>query len=242
MKTRRLLATLLALFLVLSASTVMAQGRPNTARNALRAGQSALSFGVPAGGNPYVAPSGTTNNSGLGGLTGVLLGAGTSSALGYHYMFTNQLRVGLNLGLTIQGTDTTAPGSNTAESATSFGLDIAPQANYYFGNMQGTVVPFWFGQVRLSTFSDGVDSTTGDATEAADNANKTFNPREQTTLSLQAGLGVEWFPVTRFSISGQVGLNLGLLNPTTVNQSGAQVDNKFGFNLFTSALAANIYF
>lgn len=240
MKTRHLLASVLALFLVLSASTAMAQGNSQPPRNALRAGQSALSFGVPAGGNPYVSPAGTSGNSGLSGLGGLLLGSGSGTALGYHYMVTDRLRAGLNLGLTIQGTNTTNTQTNNTQSATAFGLDIAPQANYYWANNVGTVAPFLFGQVRLSTYSDGNDSTTGNVDNV--DATTSFNSQEQTTLSVQAGLGVEWFPVTRFSVSGQVGLNLGLLNPTTVNQSGQQVDNKFGFNLFTSSLAANIYF
>ncbi len=229
MKAKHVLASLFATAVLLFASSATAQ-QQQAPRNALKAGESALSFQVPWGGNPYVS----SDSSG----SGLLGGLASDSILGYHYMVTDNIRGGLNLGLNIVGTTTEV--GDEAEDATAFGLTIAPQVNYYT-RTRGTVAPYFFGLINFSTFRDGLDETTGDVDEAADDPELQFNPREQTTASIAAGLGVEWFPVTRFSISGQVGLNIGLLGATQVEE-GAIVEQNFGLNLFTSALAANIYF
>jgi hypothetical protein len=199
MKTKNLLVSLVALTVLLFASTAMAQGTaaPN---NALQAGQSALSFSVPSGGNPNTTAGG-------GGLFGLLFGdAGDeislgTPALGYHYMFTNNLRGGIDLGLAMN-----------MEGETAYNVLLAPRFNYYTSTV-GTVAPYFFGGLRVGFSDDGNDLTD-----------------EETSIGAETGLGVEWFPVTRFSISGEVGLNLNLANPG------------FSFNLFTSGLAANIYF
>ncbi|QDG54296.1 hypothetical protein FIV42_27185 [Persicimonas caeni] len=231
MKAKHMLASLIAIAALLLGSSAMAQDAPQAPKNALKAGESALAFQFPFGGNPYVS----SDSSGLGGL----LGLSNGGVLGYHYMLTDNIRGGLNLGLDVVGTTTEVAGET--QDATSFGLTLAPQINYYT-RTRGTVAPYFFGLINFSTFSDGIDETTGDIDEANDNADRTFNPREQTTASLAAGIGAEWFPVTRVSFSGQVGLNVGLLGATQVADGGAVVEPNFGLNLFTSSIAANIYF
>lgn len=218
MKTKHVLASLFAAALLLVGSSAMAQ----EAHNALRAGQANLSFGVPSGGNPYFTSSATPTSSagGLGGLFSGLLGANApGGALGYHYMFTDKVRGGLNLAFDLQDTD----------AATVWNLGLAPQVNYYFGNTKGTVAPFAFGQINFGIHDDGNDQTD-----------------EDPTLGIEGGMGVEWFPVPRFSISGRIGLNLGLLGVSTTATDAqgntVSVDQNFGINLFTSSLAANIYF
>jgi hypothetical protein len=222
MKMRNLLALMIASALLVLSSTAMAQETtPQAPRNALRAGESALAFQVPSGGNPFVP-----------------------GTLGYHYMLTDSIRGGLNLGLNLAST-TVVPADPAADetSATQFGLNITPQLNYYTST-RGTVAPYFFGQLSLSTFSDGDDASSGDINEVRDNDDVTrFNANEQTTLGAALGYGVEWFPVTRFSISGQVGLNLNIIGRDQVDPgSGDVTEQGLGFNLFTSSLAANIYF
>jgi hypothetical protein len=225
MRIKHLLALLSASALLLLSSSAFAQ-QAQAPRNALSAGESALSFQVPWGGNPHVQGD-TGALGGLGGLAGL---AG-ESVLGYHYMLTDNIRGGLNLGLNVQSR------SMGDEDATAFGLTLAPQINYYTST-RGTVAPYFFGQVLFSTFSDGLDQTTGDFDEAQDDPELAFSQEEQSRLRASLGYGVEWFPVTRFSISGQIGLNLNILSQ--YDDSGAE--EGFGLNLFTSALAANIYF
>lgn len=232
MKAKHLLASLVAMLALLVGSSAMAQGAPEAPKNALKAGESALAFQFPFGGNPYVS----SNSDSLGGLLG---GLASDSVLGYHYMLTDNIRGGLNVGLNVVG-KTTEVGGET-QDATSFGLTLAPQINYYT-RTRGTVAPYFFGLINFGTFSDGIDETTGDIDEATDDPELNFNPREQTTASLAAGIGAEWFPVTRVSFSGQVGLNVGLLGATQIADGGAVVEPNFGLNLFTSSIAANIYF
>jgi hypothetical protein len=207
MSKKGLFGAMLATLMLLFAPTAMAQDG-EAARNALRSGQSALSFATPSGGNPIVP-----------------------GTLGYHYMLADNMRLGVHLGLNMQAT--TVEVGDEEESATALGLTLAPQLNYYTST-QGTVAPYFFGLLNLGIFSDGIDETTGDP----DDDENAFNPQEQPTLNIAAGMGAEWFPVTRFSISGQVGLNIAALQQ---DQSETE-KNDFGLNLFTSSLAANIYF
>jgi hypothetical protein len=243
MNMNHVVGILFASALLVFSSSAMAQ-QAQAPRNALRAGESALSFQVPFGGNPYAEGAGPS--SGSGALGGLLTGLAGDSVLGYHYMMTDNIRGGLNLGFNLTSTTPKSVDANgditTGDGSTAFGLTIAPQLNYY-PSTRGTVSMFYFGQVLFSTFSDGSDTTTGDFEEAVNDTEKTFTPSESSVLNLAGGVGVEWFPVTRFSISGQVGLNVNILSPDEAGAGGAAVTERgIGLNLFTSALAANIYF
>ncbi|MFP4597040.1 MAG: hypothetical protein ACOC9J_01655 [Persicimonas sp.] len=245
MKKLTLVGLMTAALVLMLSSSAMAQGG-EAANNALRSGQSALSFAVPSGGNPHVDRE-TASGEPAQGIFGIF-GAGAGSVLGYHYMVTDQMRAGLNLGFTLSTSTVKTPTADgfDEEDATAFGLTLAPQVNYYTSN-RGTVAPYFFGQIDFSTFSDGSDSTSGNFDEFVDDDDVTgFNPSEQSTLDLKAGMGVEWFPVTRFSISGQVGLNLALIGQdrpiSEQNPENGVVERGLGVNLFTSSLAANIYF
>lgn len=230
MKKLTLVGLMTAALVLMFSSSAMAQGgeAPN---NALKSGQSALSFGTPGGGNPHVSQR-ATGEIDEDELFTSLFG-NVSPMLGYHYMLADNMRLGVNLGLTV---DSLSPRADGADDSTAIGFDFAPQFNYYTST-RGTVAPYFFGILHFSTFSDGRDETTGDFDEAEDDAEMTFEASEQSTLDLAAGVGVEWFPVTRFSISGQVGLNLALMQ-----RDSEAFERGFGMNLFTSALAANIYF
>lgn len=203
MNYTKLAGVIIASFALLMSATAVAQDGDGD--NALSAGQSALSFTAPFGGNPYVP-----------------------GALGYHYMMADNMRLGINLDASLSNRDVGGD-----ETETDWDVGIAPQLNYYT-NPESTVSPFFFGLANFGRSDVGGD---GD-----------------TRLNLAGGFGAEWFPVTRFSISGQVGLNLRLLGEedrttiTTINIGDdndldfGDEDENFGFELFTSSLAATIYF
>lgn len=196
MKNRLMLLCLTALCVGLLSSNAMAQDAP---RNALRAGSQSLAFGVPGGGNPYA-----------------------SGTFGYWYMVTPKMNLGINVGLSIDpqlGHDM-SNGDETTEVLWDFLL--APTLKFY-GNTNGNVVPFGFGQLNLRLHNQwksgpGTDTEGGDA-----------------TFGIAGGMGVEWFVVTRFSISGQVGVGIDIVRAGDQNKP-------FALGTFTSGLAANIYF
>lgn len=123
MKIRMLVA---ALALCLFASPAFAQGQ---APNRLDESVFSLSFGVPAGGNPYAG-----------------------GALGLWYMVASPINLGVNLGFAI---DSSGDGD---DSVTTTDILIAPAVKYYL-NTNGQIAPFVLGQINFRTASDGDDDT-----------------------------------------------------------------------------------
>lgn len=133
-------------------------------------------------------------------------------AFGYWMMLTPNVNLGLNVGL---GLNPTEGLNDDGEETTHYNWDLllAPTLKYY-PVTRGSVAMFYFGQLNF-----GISSTGGETNDPG--------------FGVAGGLGVEWFPVTRFSISGQAGLGIDIVRP---NQE------PFGVGTFTSSLAANIYF
>lgn len=131
-----------------------------------------------------------------------------SGAFGYGMMMAPNLHLGINVGL---GLDPQEYGGDTEWD---WGVLLAPTMKYY-PSTTAQVVPFGFGQLNF-----GIGGTAGE----------THDPE----LGIAGGVGVEWFPVTRFSISGQAGLGIDILR--------ANDQKPFAVGTFTSNLAANIYF
>src|SRR5690554_2107140 len=133
-------------------------------------------------------------------------------AFGYWMMLTPNVNLGLNVGL---GLDPRDGFTDSGEETTDFywNLLLAPTLKYY-PSTRGNVAMFYFGQLNL-----GLGGGAGEFDDPG--------------FGIAGGLGAEWFPTTRFSISGQAGLGIDIVRP---NQK------PFGVGTFTSALAANIYF
>ncbi len=101
---------------------------------------------------------------------------------------------------------------DTGGADTSWDILLAPTVrSYWFTDSQ--VAPFWFGQLNLR-FADNGSTDTQE-------------------LGIAGGLGVEWFVVDIFSISGQVGMGIDILRPDPLDP--------LAFGTFTSALTAQLY-
>lgn len=188
--------------------------------NSLNSGAYSLSFAVPGGGNPYA-----------------------NGAVGFWYMITDNINLGINLGLGIEATETINGYNTDAEDSTSttaFDLLLAPAMRYYLFNTD-SVAPYILGQLNFHKFFDDNDDTTADL----DDDNNAYNSELQPELALIGGFGLEWFPVEQFSVGGHVGLGIDILrqHDAPAQTEGATVTkNGFRIGTFTSALTANLYF
>ncbi|MEM6532014.1 MAG: hypothetical protein AAF654_05290 [Myxococcota bacterium] len=113
----------------------------------------------------------------------------------------------LNLGINV------GLALDTGGDETSYDILLAPALRSYLYT-NGKVAPFWFGQVNLRLADNG----TADTQE----------------LGIAGGVGVEWFPVPQFSISGQIGLGVDIIRPDPLDP--------VALGTFTSVLTAQIYF
>jgi hypothetical protein len=156
MKRISWLVAVLGVMLLASSAQAQDTAAP---RNMLTQGSKSLSFSVPGGGNPYAA-----------------------GAAGLWYMLTNEMNLGLNVGL----------GIDRAGGGTSFSLLLAPALRYYLMT-DGVVAPFFFGQTNFLI------------------ANPAGPGDTNFEWGIAGGLGAEWFPVRQFSISGQVGLGVDIV-------------------------------
>ncbi|MEO1481960.1 MAG: hypothetical protein AAFU77_07620 [Myxococcota bacterium] len=102
---------------------------------------------------------------------------------------------------------------DTGTDDTAYDILLAPALRSYISTA-GKVAPFWFGQLNLRLADVGGADTQ--------------------ELGVAGGLGVEWFPVPEFSVSGQVGLGVDIIRPDPLDP--------VAIGTFTSALTAQIYF
>ncbi|MEL6547581.1 MAG: hypothetical protein AAFQ82_23360 [Myxococcota bacterium] len=102
---------------------------------------------------------------------------------------------------------------DTGGDDTAYDILLAPTLRSYISS-GGKVVPFWFGQVNLRLADNGAADTQ--------------------ELGVAGGIGVEWFPVPQFSVSGQVGLGVDIIRPDPLDP--------IALGTFTSALTAQMYF
>lgn len=134
-------------------------------------------------------------------------------AFGYWMMLSPNINLGLNVGLGIDPREGFDPDSGEETTNYFWNILLAPTLKYY-PSTRGDVAMFYFGQLNF-----GIGGGAGETDDPG--------------FGIAGGLGVEWFPVTRFSISGQAGLGIDIVRPGL---------EPFGVGTFTSALAANIYF
>lgn len=149
----------------LTASAARAQessGSSNASGStALVAGAKSLSFRFPGGGNRYA-----------------------DGAAGIWYMMSDDINLGINVGLGIDRTDT------GADTNTSWDILLAPAVKYYLA--KGVVNPYFLGQLNLRLHDDGGND----------------NDPE---LGIAGGIGAEWFPVRNFSIGGEAGVGIDII-------------------------------
>lgn len=129
-----------------------------------------------------------------------------SGAAGLWMMVTPDINLGMNVGLSF---------GNKPE--TSYDVLVAPAIRYYVSK-EGSVLPYFAGQLNLRIYDDGVDGNDDDP-----------------ELSVAGGPGVEWFVTDAFSISGWVGAGLNILQ-----RGGSDAGIRFG--TLTSGLTAQLYY
>lgn len=232
MKLSKSMVSLVAAFaLVFVGSTAFAQGDgAGDKRNAVIPGQKTLTFALPTGSNPYA-----------------------SGAAGMGYVVTENIVVGLNLGLsfdsqTAKAVQTSGSGDSISydgkepvsddinadldqanRTKNSFDLLVAPNIKYYM-NSTGNVLPYAYGQLNFQKFFDGDQTTTPsikksvEATGSDPSDRRTLNPSEQIGMAVVAGFGVDWFPVPRFSVGGHVGLGVDVIRPN-IGDTGSTNDD-----------------
>jgi hypothetical protein len=230
MKLRKCLISLVVAAAMLFVGTAAFAQDSGEKRNALIPGEKTIAFGLPSGSNPYA-----------------------SGTAGMGYVVTENIVVGINLGLSLDsqtakaietsGTgdsisfdgkssvsdDTNAQLGSGNKTRTSFDLLLAPNIKYYFGS-DGNVLPYAFGQLNFQKFFDGDQTTTPslkksiEATGSDPSDQRNLNPQEQLGLAVVGGFGVDWFPVPRFSVGGHVGLGVDVIRPTA-GLAGATNDN-----------------
>ena len=169
MTIKRLVASSFALTVLFCASLASAEEEGLTAigrdDNALGEGAHSLSFAFPGGGNPYAG-----------------------GAAGYWIMVTDQINLGLNLGLSL---DPQEVGGNTR--ITPWQILLAPAIRYYMSTSK-RFAPYLGGQLNLRLSSDG-----------------NTNTDERPELAIAGGIGVEYFLWRHMSLGGFVGLGIDLV-------------------------------
>ncbi|MDZ7292120.1 MAG: hypothetical protein ONB44_19780 [candidate division KSB1 bacterium] len=129
---------------------------------------------------------------------------------GYWVLKTRRTNLGINLGLRVSHTD-------DGRSRTSWNVQLAPAIKRYM-IVYKSVAPHYYGCLQAGY---GKDSNT---------TNWNFG--------LNAGFGVEWFPVPEISVGSFTGFNL------SYSQQTAGDDTRKSFNVlsFTPRLTMYIYF
>lgn len=128
------------------------------------------------------------------------------NAAGLWMMMGPTMNLGINVGLSYASSDAASP----------YALLLAPAIRMYM-DTSSSVAPFYFGQLNLLIANNDNGNDEDDAPE----------------MSVAGGLGVEWFPVKAFSVSGHVGVGAKVLG-----QEGAPKT----LGTFTSGLTAQMYF
>ncbi len=133
-------------------------------------------------------------------------------AFGYWMMLTPEINFGINVGLAVDRQGNTV----NDDVITSWDLLLAPTMKFYTSR-RSVVAPYYFAQLNLRLNDSGA-------------ANSEVN----TEMGLAGGIGVEWFPVTNFSVGGHAGLGLDIIR----SGNGEPI----AVGTFTSGLSAQIYF
>lgn len=121
---------------------------------------------------------------------------------------------------------------NNDEATANLGLAVR-----CYTNPLGRITPFVAGEVS------GYGWRTTSEVEDGESSQK----MSALGASVRGGLGVEWFPTRRVSLSGSTGVELNWLrqrfeNELSAGETSETTDNRFGFSTFSSGLGVQIYF
>jgi hypothetical protein len=161
-------------------------------------------------------------------------GAGGERAeFGAWEMVGARTNLGLMLGINVSGTDAEGNGATITESST--GVDLSVNLKRYVTE-PAEVTPYLLGSVFI-----GGSYQRRDGPEDFEASTRTAN------AGVRGAVGVEWFPVRRFSVSGHTGFVLsgGRFKADQEYPDGTEQDTEGtqgAFRSFTSALTVQIYF
>lgn len=160
-------------------------------------------------------------------------GSGERAEFGAWEMVGHRTNLGLTLAIQVYGVDSeSSPGGGTAQAST----DVTVGVNVRRYLMQPRdVTPFLLAGASIGGRYDRRDGP---------------QDYDETTRGMSTnvfgGVGVEWFPLRRMSLSGQTGF--GLRNARYETETDIGEDHRdsetrsAGFTSFTSALSLQIYF
>ena len=159
-----------------------------------------------------------------------------AQTLGYWHVIAPRIKLGLDFGLRVDTREVddleatpSEDGTQRQKQVTSTDFIFAPGLRYYTRIKSSTAL-YLLAQFNLRAFDDGDSNTSGDENPGG---GKVFNPAEAFQFGLLMGFGAEWFPVKRFSLSGEMGLDFSLARP------GSQ---GFAMGTYLSSMSANFYF
>lgn len=164
-------------------------------------------------------------------------GGGNSGTFGYWRMRSERTNLGWEIGLGGRQVWTSSKFENDRDadqSATSFFVTAGPRLRRYV-NPGGRVVPFvqtgvslGYGLQRVRVDGDGAPTTQRQQGHRAN-------------LSGSVGLGAEWFPTSRVSVSGFTGLSTAVEYTNSEGPSTTQTQWEVNAGTFTTGLAFRIY-
>lgn len=152
-------------------------------------------------------------DSGARSLSFGIDGGGTAEA-GIWLFVTDRTNLGLLGSLNWFSED-----RRNEDHRSGLGLTLGPRAKWYLAS-SGSTAPFWYGGIDFGHVRDsrqGRDDRTG------------------RVLGLEAGFGVDWFPLDRFSLGGWTGLRLQ-------DERLPSDDTRTRLDTFTTGLRVHLYF
>lgn len=190
-------------------------------RTATFAAAAALALALPAAAQETVQPSGAS----------IVLNVSAEPTVGVYTFLSPTLQLGVELGASLAEVSD----AETESSQEEWSVRVAP-ALKLFTAAEGSFRPYVF----LSPFFE-----LGQASEEVEFFDETVEIAVDTrTVGGELGFGVDWFPASRISIGGHVGLGGGLTNVEADDDfEGESIDLDGTFlSTFTSGVRVHLYF
>ncbi|TVR66515.1 MAG: hypothetical protein EA422_01955 [Gemmatimonadales bacterium] len=152
-------------------------------------------------------------DSGARSLSFGIDGSGTAEA-GIWFFVTDRTNLGLLGSLNWFSED-----RRNDDDRSGLSLTLGPRAKWYLASV-GSTAPFWYGGLDFGHVRDsreGRDDRTG------------------RVLGLEAGFGVDWFPLDRVSLGGWTGVRLQ-------DERFPSDDTRTRLDTFTTGLRVHLYF
>lgn len=160
------------------------------------------------------------------GATVVSLEAGNGYVVGLWRQTSPRLRAGIELGTALSRIED----EDNEEHFTNF---VVRPGVKLFSAADGTVRPF----TSLGAYAEGYRRRT-----VSEGVFESDQVTQATEVGARVGVGVEWMPVSRLAIGGQVGVRGGFLRETVRSGSLERELDGWSAGTFTSGLALSLFF